>query len=140
MSVWPPVINSELTLWKNMMEVWKSIEKVLESCAGPRQLYRTANNIVKDGKVMVEVGAPETSFQFYGTYSGVCNARYLYDVITKRVPEAELAPMPPPPRTPVSGRGGVSQDACRGGSYRDETCKERRGNDAITGGKRRAVF
>ncbi|KAL6727070.1 hypothetical protein Aduo_008985 [Ancylostoma duodenale] len=78
--------------------------------------------------MITEIGAPEASFQFYGTYCGVGNARYLYDEVRRRTPAAMLAEMnPPPPRTSAPRKGGISS--------RDHD----HDHDVQVGGKRRML-
>ena len=76
LSVWPPVISKEVHIWKSMVELWSLLDKCLSKFAGPEQLFKTASARIEEGKVILEAGAPESSFQFYGTYCGVGNARY----------------------------------------------------------------
>lgn len=80
--------DSEAFVWKIMVELWKLLDSTVNKYAGSVQFFKTASAGIDNGAIVVEAGAPESSFQFYSTHCGVGNARYLYDVVRNRTSNA----------------------------------------------------
>ncbi|RCN34680.1 hypothetical protein ANCCAN_19469 [Ancylostoma caninum] len=58
-SVWPPVISSEVFVWKTMVELWTLLDDTLANYAGPTQFFKTASTRIEEGKIISEIGAPD---------------------------------------------------------------------------------
>ncbi|EYC41356.1 hypothetical protein Y032_0572g141 [Ancylostoma ceylanicum] len=89
------------------------MDDTLKKCAGVGQMFTTARNHVKQGRVFLETGAPEGSAQYYGTYKGVGLAKYLYVAIKRTATGAILPSFPDdrfkrPPRTAATRGSGMS--------------------------------
>ncbi|KAK6021093.1 zinc knuckle, partial [Ostertagia ostertagi] len=65
-SVWPPLMESNQTTWRQLTEVWQMIDNALQGKAGPHQLLTTASHRMDSGKIFIEAGAPEGCLNFYG--------------------------------------------------------------------------
>ncbi|CAJ0593228.1 unnamed protein product [Cylicocyclus nassatus] len=97
-TAWPPLIEKDETIWKNVVEMWTVLDETLANKGGPKQCITTANSKIKAGKVFCEKGTPEDCVYFYSAASVVANAKLLYNCIRKRVAKEvqlpELKPLP----------------------------------------------
>ncbi|EYB97728.1 hypothetical protein Y032_0138g2082 [Ancylostoma ceylanicum] len=112
-TAWTPIVENNCVDWYAMRDLWVFMDDTLKKCAGVGQMFTTARNHVKQGRVFLETGAPEGSAQYYGTYKGVGLAKYLYVAIKRTATGAILPSFPDdrfkrPPRTAATRGSGMS--------------------------------
>ncbi|VDK52496.1 unnamed protein product, partial [Cylicostephanus goldi] len=64
-TAWPPLVENNEVIWKNMVEMWTVLDETLAKQGGPKQCITTANSKIKSGKVLCEKGTPEDCLYFY---------------------------------------------------------------------------
>ncbi|KIH64912.1 hypothetical protein ANCDUO_04767 [Ancylostoma duodenale] len=112
-TAWTPIVENNCVNWYAMRDLWLFLDDTLKKCAGVGQMFTTAGNQVKEGRVFLETGAPEECAQYYGTYKGVGLAKYLYVAIRRTATGAILPAIPEdrfrrPPRTVATRGSGMS--------------------------------
>ncbi|VDO39946.1 unnamed protein product [Haemonchus placei] len=106
-SAWTPCSHENAQAWRRMYDVWSTLDETLEKGAGKEQFRATASTKLIGGKAYVELGSPETCWQFLEKYAGVANTRYLYENIRMITSSIMIPPMHAPPRTSATRRGGM---------------------------------
>lgn len=108
-TAWTPISEEKEVQWRAMMELWATFDTTVEEFGGPDQVFATANTREIEERIYIEAGCPEAAGQFYFAYHGVAAAKYLYEVIRKRVPQVALPSLKMEngsARTPTLKRGG----------------------------------
>ncbi|VDP12167.1 unnamed protein product [Heligmosomoides polygyrus] len=58
-TAWPPITSRNHGKWMELADLWKSFDDAIRNLSNVEQVYTTASNTVIDGKLFIEVGAPE---------------------------------------------------------------------------------
>ncbi|KAK6053370.1 hypothetical protein COOONC_09125 [Cooperia oncophora] len=110
-TAWPPITANNQSKWMNTSEVWKNLDEALLKLSSKENVYCTASNKLLDGKLYIEIGAPEGSAQFFHNYVGTALPKHVYEAVRNRAVGAMLPKMERPTSGTMSTRGGgVSED------------------------------
>ncbi|VDP50348.1 unnamed protein product [Heligmosomoides polygyrus] len=69
-TAWPPITSRNHGKWMGLADLWKSFDDAIRNLSSVEQVYITASSTVIDGKLFVEVGAPEAGAQYFSNYVG----------------------------------------------------------------------
>lgn len=108
-TAWSPITAQTKDGWMSMVELWKTLDATFSRFATADQMFSTASNVFIEGKLFVEVGAPESSAHYFRAYPGVAAAKQLYECIRRCVPQIKLPELVDRSMRPsTQERGGVS--------------------------------
>lgn len=89
-TAWPPITFKNQGKWLGMVDVWKSFDEALQKLDKRNHVFTTASNCRIEGKLFIEVGAPEGAAQFYHSYVGTALPKYVYEAVRNKAVGARL--------------------------------------------------
>ncbi|XGW05285.1 hypothetical protein V3C99_016006 [Haemonchus contortus] len=113
-TAWPPINSKNQAKWINLSGLWRSLDEALMKLDNCNHVFCTASNRFIDGKLYLEVGAPEGSAQFYNNYVGTALPKHVYEAVKTRAVGAGLPSFERPTSRTMSSRGeGMSEGPTR---------------------------
>ncbi|VDO87056.1 unnamed protein product [Heligmosomoides polygyrus] len=106
-TAWTPITAAKKDSWIAMVPLWRALDAIFIRIGGNEQVVTTASNFMKEGKVFLEAGSPESATQFYNTYPGVAAAKLLYSAITRKADQFRLPELDRSLRTTTPRRRGM---------------------------------
>ncbi|VDL84249.1 unnamed protein product [Nippostrongylus brasiliensis] len=93
-TAWPPITFKNQGQWNRLMDVWKSFDEALMKLDKGNQIFITASNMMVEGKLFVEVGAPEGGAQMPVLPMDILSKRSLFSFQEQNVIETILSLQP----------------------------------------------
>lgn len=63
-TAWTPCTQKNASAWKEIMNIWRTVDGTLAIAGGKNQIVVTSRFLVRK-KVFTEIGAPESTTQFF---------------------------------------------------------------------------
>lgn len=93
-TIWPPINERNSAKWRELAELWSTLDNALERIDDGNQVFRTASSVTVDGRLYIEAGSPEGSGQFFTSHIGTGVPKYVYEAARKKAVGAMLPPLP----------------------------------------------
>ncbi|VDP44095.1 unnamed protein product [Heligmosomoides polygyrus] len=93
-TIWPPINERNSAKWRELAELWSTLDNALERIDDGNQVFRTASSVTVDGRLYIEAGSPEGSGQFFTSHIGAGVPKYVYEAARKKAVGAMLPPLP----------------------------------------------